>query len=112
MTPAWAWPLCVLGCLGWVLFALTGGALIAWLLLAGKPRTEAEHFETIPSRDEKQPVVTPGHDCGPVSFRMLGWEGGCMVQYDANGKITWAYRHNEPDLGGQDPDEWLRGLTP
>jgi hypothetical protein len=42
---------------------------------------------------------------------MKGWECGCMLQFNAAGCVTWAYACTDPDPGGHDFDEWLKGLT-
>jgi hypothetical protein len=58
MTPAWAWPLLILGLLGWVLATIFA---MAWVGQLMRNRGLNRAYRTIPSRDEKLPA--PG---GPV----------------------------------------------
>jgi hypothetical protein len=63
MTPAWAWPLLILGLAGWIIAAAEATAIILWVLgqpVDGPGIGPDEAYATLPSVDEKPPAPAPG----------------------------------------------------
>lgn len=64
MTPAWAWPLTILGALGWAAAGATG--IVLYAVLTRTHHGPDQAYQTIPSTDEKPPAEGSGHTGAPA----------------------------------------------
>jgi len=99
-----------------VLILAAQGALVIWLPRGRKHPAQDAAPEPgpgsapAPGRAAGPPAAVPApgqpprHDCGRLLFTIRGWEGGCVVHWDGDGRIV----RTEPCNRTRDWDSEMR----